>query len=94
MGRPLPPGDYHALVSRAHHRSAEVWSVSLREPLPVIPVPLAGKDPDVVLDLQAVFNTVYERAGYDYSLDYRQPPEPPLNEADATWAADLLAANR
>jgi hypothetical protein len=93
--RPLPPGDYHALVSRAQRRpNAEVWSVSLREPLPVIPIPLAGKDPDVVLDLQAVFNTVYERAGYDYSLDYRQPPEPPLNEADATWAADLLAANR
>jgi hypothetical protein len=43
-----------------------------------IPVPLADDDPDVELDLQAVFNDVYNHAGYDYSIDYDQSLEPAL----------------
>jgi hypothetical protein len=89
---PLPPGDYYAFVCREYDRpAAEVYAWPLRHPLPPIPVPLAGDDPDVVLELQAIFNTVYERAGYDYSLDYDGPIAPPLSEADAAWAWELLA---
>jgi hypothetical protein len=43
-----------------------------------------------VLDLQAIFTTVYDRAGYDYSLDYRHTLMPPLSEADQVWAQQLL----
>jgi hypothetical protein len=82
----LPPGDYYAFVCRQRRRpQAEVYAWSLRQPLPSIPVPLAGNDPDAVIDLQAVFTTVYERAGYDYSLDYQRAVEPPLSEVDAAW---------
>jgi len=89
---PLPPADYYALVSRANRRpKVEVYAWTLRQPLPTIPVPLAGNDPDVTLDLQAIFTAVYDRAGYDYSLDYHRPIEPPLSEADAAWVQHVLA---
>ena len=45
----------------------------------------------MTLDLQAVFTTAYDRAGYDYSLDYRRPVEPPLSDADTAWAQQVLA---
>ena len=43
------------------------------------------------MDLNALLAGVHERAGYDRVIDYAQPPEPPLNDADAEWAAQLLA---
>jgi uncharacterized protein DUF4058 len=88
----LPVGDYRALVARAERRpQAEAYVWSLRQPLPSIPIPLANGDPDVTLDLQAVFTSAYDRAGYDYSLDYRRLVEPPLGEADAGWVQEILA---
>jgi len=90
---PLPRSDYYAFVCRRQRRSqAEVYAWSLRQALPPIPVPLAGDDPDVVLDLQSLFTTVYDRAGYDYVLDYRRALEPLLNDADTAWVQQLLAA--
>lgn len=90
---PLPAADYYAFVCRARRRPlAEVYPWSLRQPLPTIPIPLSGDDPDVPLDLQALFTVQYERVGYDYSLDYRRPVEPPLGEADAAWVEELLRA--
>ena len=50
--------------------AVEAYGWTLRDRLPVIPVPLADGDPDVPLDLQAAFTTTYDRAGYDYALDY------------------------
>jgi hypothetical protein len=89
---PLPPADYFALVSRSSRRpKADVYPWSLRQALPSIPIPLEPEDPDVVLDLQATFTAVYDRACMDYSLDYEGEVEPPLSEADAQWAKSLLA---
>ena len=64
--------------------------MALTSTSPPVPVPLSGADPDVVLDLQAMLTTVYDRAGYDYSLDYRRALMPPLSEADQVWAQQLL----
>lgn len=90
---PLPPGDYYAFVCRRQRRfQAEVYAWSLRQLLPPIPVPLAGTDPDGVLDMQALCTTVYDRAGYDYSLNYRRALEPPLSDVDEAWAQHVLAA--
>jgi hypothetical protein len=81
---PPPPADYYVYVARALARPRiEVYPSSLRDRLPSIPVPLSGADPDAELDLQAAFERVYARVGYDYSLDYSRPVEPPLEEADA-----------
>lgn len=89
---PVPAGEFSVVISRAGRRPrAEVYPWSLRSPLPPIPVPLLKGDPDVNLNLQEVFNTVYDRARYDLSLNYDAPLTPPLEESDASWAAELLA---
>jgi hypothetical protein len=89
----LPSADYYAFVSRRRWRpKAEVYGWTMRDPLPPIPIPLSGEDPDVALDLQAVFSGVYDRAGYDYSLYYQRAVEPPLAEVDAAWVRERLEA--
>jgi hypothetical protein len=93
MGAPLPPPDYYAIVSRASRRPfADVWRWRLADPMPPVRIPLAGKDPDVALDLQAVFSAAYERAGYDYALDYEREIAPPVSAEVAAWARSVLAA--
>ncbi len=88
---PLPPADYYAIVSRAERRPrAQVYAWTLRQPLPDLPIPLKKGDPDVIVPLQSIFTTVYDRARYHLSLDYTQPLDPPLAAADAEWLAELL----
>jgi hypothetical protein len=88
---PLQTSDYRIMVSRADQRMrTRYWPVSVRQPLPPVPIPLRGKDPEVPLDLGAVFRTVYDRAAYDRSVDYRKAPQPPLEGEDAKWARELL----
>ena len=92
---PLPPADYYVFVCRNHPRYlAEVYPWTVRAVLPRIPIPLAGDDPDVFVDLQQVFTATYDRAGYDYSLAYGQPIDPPLSEDDAAWAAEIVARRK
>jgi hypothetical protein len=90
MCDPLPAAQYYALVSRAGHAEADVYAWNLGDPLPPVPIPLAAGDGDVLLDLQQVFTTVYDRAGYDYTLDYAGPVVPPLSDPDSAWADALL----
>jgi hypothetical protein len=65
----------------------------LRERLPSVPVPLREGKTDVFLDLQQLIRRVYTAGGHD-DIDYRRPPEPPLDRADDEWAAGLLRAAR
>jgi hypothetical protein len=89
--QPLPPGDYFAFVCRAKRRRvASVYAWPLEHRLPVIPIPLAIDAPEVPLDLQKVFSDVYDRAGYDYSLQYQTPLAVPLSVAHSQWAQSLL----
>ena len=71
FARRLPPGDYYAMVSRAEKRPlCDVYAWSVRQRLPLIPIPLKQPDPDVMIDLQAVFETTFERGRYARSIDY------------------------
>lgn len=89
--QPYPNADYYVLVSRADRRPrAEVYCASLRSPLPRFPVPLAYPDPDRPIDLQAIYQSVYELADYSGSLQYDRPVEPALSEQDAAWVAQCL----
>jgi hypothetical protein len=91
---PLRASDYRILISRADQRTrTRYWPIGVRQALPIIGIPLRGKDPEVPLDLGAVLRTVYDRAAYDVSVDYRKPPNPPLEGDDARWARDLLRAS-
>ena len=89
MGRPLR-GDYHALISRTEQRPlSNVYSWSIRQALPIIPIPLMAPDPDVPLDLGAVFATIYQRGQYERSIDYAAPLDLPLSAPDRAWAEAL-----
>lgn len=94
-GCPIPPmarSMYHACVYRAVQAEViEYYPIHLRQRLPRLPIPLRPTDRDVVLDLQAVLDTAYERGRYD-DIDYSQPLKAPLDGPDEQWARDLLAA--
>jgi hypothetical protein len=91
MQRPLPSAPYFLFLSRAEKRPlTEIWPISLKEPLPVVPIPLLPGDADVALDVQQVFTTIYDLLGYDLALDYTQLPELPLPKDDGAWAEALL----
>ena len=55
-------------------------------PAAPIPIPLTDGAPDVTLDLQTVFTTTYDRAGYDDALHYERPVDPPLEANQLLWA--------
>jgi hypothetical protein len=87
MGRPLPRADYYAFVSRANRRpDCDVYAWSIRRSLPVIPIPLSNPDPDVPLDLAAVFAETYDDAPYSDLVDYMAPLNLPLSPEDRAWA--------
>ncbi len=82
--------DYYALVSRWEDRPrAGVWPIRLRDPLPVLPIPLRAPDPNARLDLQQVLHRVYDEAGYADYL-YAGTPQPPLIADDAAWARQYV----
>jgi hypothetical protein len=58
--------------------------------IPRCPFAANTGDPDVPLDLQAAFTKTHERSGYDYSLDYHSPVEPPLDASAAEWVRSVL----
>ena len=85
-----PGRPYLVTVSAAERRpAAGLWAFGVRDPMPVIPLPLLGGDA-VPLDLRAVCDAAYDASGYARDL-YRLPPDPPLDPADAAWAAGVLA---
>jgi hypothetical protein len=86
----LPDCDYYALVSRAEQRPrVGVWPLRLRDPLPVIPVPLRAPHPDARLDLQDLLHRLYDQAGYQDYI-YTGTPQPPLHPQDAAWAQQFI----
>jgi len=88
---PLPPAPYFVLLGRVESQSIlEVWPISLREQLPVVPVPLLPGDSDVSLDLQLALTNIYDLCGYDLLVDYTEEAEPPLAPDDRAWADEML----
>ncbi len=89
-----PPAHYYAYLSRMERRPyTQIWPISLREPLPTLPVPLLPPDPDVPLDLQAAVRACFDLVGYERLLDYTAPPPPPeLSAEDAAWVDEVLRA--
>lgn len=93
MEQPFPQAPYFVIVSRAEERpNVDVWPVQLSMQLPVIAVPLASDDPDVTLDLQLAFTSVYDALSYDLSTDYSRPPEVPLSASELSWIVQHLRA--
>lgn len=72
----------------------EIYPVPLRAPLPSIRIPLRQRDQDIRLDLQAILEQAYRKGRYHLTIDYNEPPDPPLAGADAGWARALLKSVR
>jgi hypothetical protein len=90
MSRPLPAGDYYALVSRAERRpDCEVYAWTVRGRLPAIPIPLSRPDPDALVDLDAVFTTAYNRGRYSRLIDYTTTPVVLRKQDDRAWAEKI-----
>lgn len=82
---------YQVCVRRGYRRDVgEIYRITLRDRLPRIRVPLRKDEADVVLDLQLLVDQSYRKGRYGISIDYRRPPEPPLEKDDAAWADELL----
>ena len=80
---PVPIAPYYVSLSRVDSRPRlDVWTIQLDDRLPRIPIPLADRDPDVIVDLGEVVSTVYERGGYDARIDYTLPIPPPALASD------------
>ena len=94
-GRPMPlenrpKCDYSVLVSRAETRPwAGFWPITLRQRLPIIPIPLRPGDSDAQIDLQQILDHVYDTAGYADFI-YATRPEPRLSPKDAAWSRSFL----
>ena len=91
----VPPHDYNAMLLRGGDTAADVWMWTLRDPLPVLPVPLAGDDADVTLDLRAALDATYDANQYDRFIYNGVTPtdlDPPLDAAAAAWAAGRVPA--
>nr|BAL52797.1 hypothetical protein HGMM_F03C06C02 [uncultured prokaryote] len=68
-----PEGDHYVLVARGYRLPfVEVYAWNLGSPCPRFLVPLLRSDSDVLLNLQEVYEQVYERARYDVQLDFTQ----------------------
>lgn len=88
----LPSTSYLIALTRAQVGTTALWPLSIRDKLPLVPVPLQPPDEDVVLDLPDALFAVYDEAAYDLSIDYQQPPPPPdFSEDDQRWMRTLLA---
>jgi hypothetical protein len=73
--------------------SAGVWSFTVRDPLPQIPIPLGAGDADVMLDLRGCLDRAYKEGRYEEEIDYGQPASPPLSSADSAWAHRLICGD-
>ena len=83
--------DYRIIVSRARDRpQAAVYLFTIRDSIPDIPIPLQPGDAEPLVALNRLVHDVYDRAGYDLTLDYQQPPPPPqIRAQDVQWMQQL-----
>ncbi|HEY9705146.1 MAG TPA: DUF4058 family protein, partial [Allocoleopsis sp.] len=71
--------DYNILISRSDRRpKAILYPFNLDDQIPTVSIPLKSEDSEPILDLYQLLTDVYIKAGYDYIIDYDQPPIPPL----------------
>jgi hypothetical protein len=82
----VPTYDYRLLISRSQNRpSADLYGFNVPELIPQFSLPLQASDCEPIIDLHALLDIVYDRAGYGFVIDYSQPPVPKLSDAQHAW---------
>jgi len=95
MSDPLPAGDFYCFVRRVEDRDhAEVYAWTLRDDLPVIPIPLRRPTQDLHSSIAQVFRKAYEQGRYQHMLEYGNPLRVPMSPADLRWAMKVAKARK
>jgi hypothetical protein len=90
MEKPLPAADYFYFLSRSEQRpDCQVYGWTLRQRLATLPVPLLAPDPDLLIDLAAVFATAFDRGRFPRRINYRSAVPVSLRVADEQWIETL-----
>ena len=85
-------GDYFAAITRANSEHAgAVFAWSIRDPLPKIPIPLHGNEEELLLDLNALYQRIYERSYVGLRMKYTADPPSFLRPEDQEWARGIVA---
>jgi Protein of unknown function (DUF4058) len=88
----LRPWHYLVTVTRRWPPQHEVHTVSLKQRLPRVAIPLGQEDKDVALDLQGAFSRTWEEGPYPELLHYEAPPLGSLSAEDLAWCETALQA--
>lgn len=95
--RPTP--DYLVSVNRSWEREGsfrlQLFPAWLERQLPVFPVPLRYKEPELHLDLQYLFQQVYDAGPYRRgAVNYAEPPQTAMPVERQQWAEQRVRAWR
>jgi hypothetical protein len=96
-GEPIPlvdaaaTSDYRVMVSRGYRRPyADLYAFSLRDPMPIFPIPLKENESEPSVNLQRSINNIYQRTRLDLEIDYSQPVRPKLSPEEMIWMKTIL----
>jgi hypothetical protein len=94
LAKPLPPANYYGFVSRGNRwPNCDVYDWTVRDALPILPIPLHAPDADARLNLAEAFGLAYQRGRYDRQIKYHEPPPPPaFDTAAAEWVTQTARA--
>jgi hypothetical protein len=82
---------YRIVVSRQERRPhAELYPFGLTDAIPPFAVPLKPGSEEPVVQLDALLQTVIDRAGLSVVLDYQSDPTPALTPDAQTWLEEVL----
>lgn len=86
----LPKSHYLVCLLRAGIGKTQAWAIGVKEPLPVIPIPLMAPDKDSFLDLSKALKDLYQQGAFEKSVDYNEAPPPPaFSEEELEWMKKL-----
>ena len=78
--------NYRMLVSRCEQRPrAELYAFNLNDKIPQFQLPLKAEDTEPTVDLKALIDDIYSKAGYEVLIDYALSPVPPLTAQEIEW---------
>ena len=92
LGQSAIAAQYYVLVARGNRRPhGDLYAFPLQAPLPSFPIPLSDAEMEPVIELQNIFNGVYDRAGFDMVISYQEPPLVKLEPTEKEWVEQVLA---
>ncbi|ESA32375.1 hypothetical protein N836_27680 [Leptolyngbya sp. Heron Island J] len=96
-GEPMPTvqgnvvSHYRILVSPVQQRpQALLYPFNLSQTLPQVAIPLREGDNEPIVDFQLLLEQIYRLSGYEYSIDYSQPPKPGWEKLELAWIANCV----